>query len=141
MLLVMVALTAVLLGIAGALVYLLQRPMTAVPGDVTQDATLAAAGEWRAQALAAGLSAEQARTAVDRLDVNAICSAAKHLATSSGMTVLDCRLEATGLIVVPASGESMGAVLSDASTGCLSVQTSWQETLPARCPDQADLQG
>jgi hypothetical protein len=140
MLLVMVALTAMLLGTAGALVWLLGRPLSFVPVEVNRDATLAAAGEWRAQALAAGLTAEQA-IAGDGLDVAKICAAATSSAADTGVSVADCWFDTGGLTVVLVSGETSTAILTDASTNCLTVQTSWQETLPARCPDQADFQG
>jgi len=138
MLLVMVALTAMLLGTAGVLVWLLGRPLASVPVEVNRDATLAAAGEWRAQALAAGLTADQAFTG---LDVGKICSAATGSALARGLSITDCRLDATGLTVVSASGEIGTATLADAPASCLTVQTSWSETLPARCPDPTDLQG
>src|SRR4051812_45058017 len=99
MLLVMVALTAMLLGTAGVLVWLLGRPLTSAPAEVNRDATLAAAGEWRAQALAAGLTAEQALAGVSGLDVDRICSAATGSALAVGRSIVDCRLDATGLTV------------------------------------------
>jgi len=140
----MAALTAMLLGLAGALVWLIGRPVETVPTELNRDATLAAAGQWRTQALAAGLTAEQARTRPDLLDLRQICSAAAGPLLTRGLAIADCRLDTAGLTVILTTGETGTAVLADASAHCLTVQTSWQEALPARCPGagaSADLEG
>jgi hypothetical protein len=145
MLLVMVALTAVLLGLAGVLTLMLARPSSPPSGDLNQDVTLSAAGEWRDQALAAGLSAGPAADG-DRLDQGRICAAATDAASAYGAQVLSCRLDADGLTVVTAGSDASDpqtstALLGDDDGGCLTIETSWLETLPARCPSSAEIQG
>jgi hypothetical protein len=145
MLLVMVALTAVLLGLAGVLTLMLARPATTPSGDLNQDVTLAAAGEWRDQALAAGPGAAPAGSG-DRVDRARICAAAADAASAYGAQVVSCRLDADGLTVVTAGPgasdpETSTALLGDDDGGCLTIETSWLETLPARCPSSAEIQG
>jgi hypothetical protein len=145
MLLVMVGITAVLLGLAGYLVQRIGRPVTLTPAQVAGDAAFAGASVLRTQAITGGLRAAD-MAAPERFDVPAACAAARRTAAGEGFEVSDCQLAPTGLTVVlgrdvgqvadqGASLTGATAALVDTADGCLALRGDWGEALPAVCPD------
>jgi hypothetical protein len=141
MLLLMAGLTVLLVGLAGILLWVLAREPGATPAGANQEAALAGGTLLRQQALRAGLTAGQAVPGADALDVDRACTAADRAAAAEGAELVTCELTPTGFTVVTAWGDDAaepgfetGVVTLVDSGGCLALDTSWGEQLPAACP-------
>lgn len=141
MLLLMSGLTVLLIGLAGVLMWMLAQQPGRTPVAANQEAALAGGTLLRQQALEAGLAARDVAPGTEALDVARACTAADRAAAAEGAELVTCELAASGFTVItawgaaePDAGFETGVVTLVDADGCLALDTSWGERLPATCP-------